>query len=995
MNLGVQTRLIISIFFTASLFATGLFFFTNEASAATCTWDGGGDGTTVSDADNWSGCPAGEGPNSDDDVVINSGSSAISWDANASSTVGSITLGGTYSGTTTLARDLTVNGTVAINAGEFNTGTKDITINNGSFTVAAEAFITSDGAGTTTIKTGDVMLGGAGSTTLANLVAGSGASNATTTLAGNVVATGRCYISAGFPEIHTLFDLDTHDLSCQGDLKVYAPLGVKLATIDFRAGSGTLTVGGDVILTSTRGFAAGGSDVNFYGETADLDFNGALTLHPDATNQHNIVFYAGSSGTMTVDGAVTITQETDSHVDILVFDAGGKNITMNGSFTAESIQEGGVYVRGGSSVWTIAGATILDASGVDRASTTFSGETGMLTFGGGLTLQNGTERAPLLFTPSTNTNDINGDLVIIDSEASLSTAELAIIDPGSAYELTISGDLRVVDGAGLASISLDLTNSSIIFDGTSGQKIADSGNHLNFNHLTMNNTGGSLIVASSTLDVNGDLALIDGTLDFATNETSLTVDGNLTVSSGGWTRGSTTVLTFDGTTTYTDNSGSFDLGELTIASSTAVASLTLGSNATSSGIAVGSGETLSLGSNTLYLTDATASGTPLTINGTFTPGTSTVTYKATSTATNIASTTYYNLTLDSGGNNNTFTLLDYTPVTTFTNTSGYLVESSSAYIANSSSLSLSSATLDAGDTLTITVTDSDENISATTTDSVSVSVTVTGDSENVTLTETGAATGIFTGTLSIDTTSDTSGTNDGTLDISNSNETITVAYTDAQDASDTASASATTGSLFTGSVSSGGGIVGLIGDTGYSGITGPYVTTTQGGTSMQTPQEPQTPTSPLTTQLTGPFTIGTTSEQTKILQQILATDPSLYPEGLTTGYYGTLTTKAVGRFQEKYNIVGPTHEAYGYAGPQTRAKIKEVFSTQQTPNDPQALLSQIAELTQLVNELQAQLQATVQEQSEQQTPIQQTTPTAPQTQSCKPSYGYGAVNTCN
>lgn len=81
-------------------------------------------------------------------------------------------------------------------------------------------------------------------------------------------------------------------------------------------------------------------------------------------------------------------------------------------------------------------------------------------------------------------------------------------------------------------------------------------------------------------------------------------------------------------------------------------------------------------------------------------------------------------------------------------------------------------------------------------------------------------------------------------------------------------------------------------------------------------------------QLTGPFAVGMRSSQVSLLQEILASDPSIYPEGMVTGYYGTLTRRAVERFQIKYNIVSsgtPATTGFGLAGPTTRREIREVF----------------------------------------------------------------------
>lgn len=67
----------------------------------------------------------------------------------------------------------------------------------------------------------------------------------------------------------------------------------------------------------------------------------------------------------------------------------------------------------------------------------------------------------------------------------------------------------------------------------------------------------------------------------------------------------------------------------------------------------------------------------------------------------------------------------------------------------------------------------------------------------------------------------------------------------------------------------------------------------------------------------------TGGEVTK-LQKILAADPTVYPEGLVTGYYGSLTEKAVQSWQAKQGIASSGSSAttgYGVVGPQTRARM--------------------------------------------------------------------------
>lgn len=66
---------------------------------------------------------------------------------------------------------------------------------------------------------------------------------------------------------------------------------------------------------------------------------------------------------------------------------------------------------------------------------------------------------------------------------------------------------------------------------------------------------------------------------------------------------------------------------------------------------------------------------------------------------------------------------------------------------------------------------------------------------------------------------------------------------------------------------------------------------------------------------------GMSGDDVKLLQEILATDPEIYPEGLVTGYFGHLTGKAVKKFQQKAGI-----EQVGIVGPKTLSKINEILT---------------------------------------------------------------------
>ena len=90
---------------------------------------------------------------------------------------------------------------------------------------------------------------------------------------------------------------------------------------------------------------------------------------------------------------------------------------------------------------------------------------------------------------------------------------------------------------------------------------------------------------------------------------------------------------------------------------------------------------------------------------------------------------------------------------------------------------------------------------------------------------------------------------------------------------------------------------------------------------------------------TGALRMGTESSDVRRLQQLLATDPEVYPRGIVSGYFGSLTRDAVRAFQAKYGIVSQGTEdstGYGVVGPATRAKIVEVFAGAAPSAAPQA-----------------------------------------------------------
>lgn len=61
------------------------------------------------------------------------------------------------------------------------------------------------------------------------------------------------------------------------------------------------------------------------------------------------------------------------------------------------------------------------------------------------------------------------------------------------------------------------------------------------------------------------------------------------------------------------------------------------------------------------------------------------------------------------------------------------------------------------------------------------------------------------------------------------------------------------------------------------------------------------------------------------LQDILKYE-TLFPSNVeSTGYFGSITRDAVGKFQEKYGLTSPGGGGYGRVGPLTRAKLNELY----------------------------------------------------------------------
>mgnify|MGYP001590657326 CR=1 FL=1 len=133
----------------------------------------------------------------------------------------------------------------------------------------------------------------------------------------------------------------------------------------------------------------------------------------------------------------------------------------------------------------------------------------------------------------------------------------------------------------------------------------------------------------------------------------------------------------------------------------------------------------------------------------------------------------------------------------------------------------------------------------------------------------------------------------------------------------------------------------------FSGAT-PAVPAPAPATPSSTPAPSVASPSPVAASVSPVFnsnlSVGSSSSDVKRLQQLLNSDPDTRiassgagSPGNETNLLGSLTAKAIGKFQLKHGLVTSSSEAgYGNLGPKTRAKLQAVFNYSPAPAVPPA-----------------------------------------------------------
>lgn len=89
---------------------------------------------------------------------------------------------------------------------------------------------------------------------------------------------------------------------------------------------------------------------------------------------------------------------------------------------------------------------------------------------------------------------------------------------------------------------------------------------------------------------------------------------------------------------------------------------------------------------------------------------------------------------------------------------------------------------------------------------------------------------------------------------------------------------------------------------------------------------------------------GSENESVRLLQRVLASDPAIYPEARVTGYFGTLTTNALRRFQTEWGL-----QVTGTFTPETRYVLSAVLEDRPLDGSTEDYLQQPAVRTAMTN----------------------------------------------
>ncbi len=565
------------------------------------------------------------------------------------------------------------------------------------------------------------------------------------------------------------------NISTDNILNVGGNLGVS-STINMNGGA--VNVAGNITVTST--LTTLGGTVKMTGASKTIGGPGSLTFS-------NLTFDTGASVSLTgnvtsttyltVNSGATLTA-SGYNINAYLFVLAG-SLIQSGSGSVNIISDGGYISGDGEALiynFTAAANCLLGSS---------STIANILTVNGGKTLTGGSRNINLTtsgipfvlngsFVKGSSTFIYSGDNtqiasttyfnLTINSTSTLtgSTTVSNVLTINSGKTLNAGTAILTLSGTGTPFVvngTFNRNTSTVVYSGVGLTYISPTSSYYN---LTINSTGANVTTLTDTIYVY-NVCTLNGSFYGASNNLYL-YGSDITpfVNNGTFDPGYGRV-TYAGTSSTVSTGTYFNL-------SIAAAGVVLGGNVTTTNVLqINSTQSLNAGNNTVRLSGPYGdTGAPFVNGGTFTASTSEFIFSNTGTVI-VTGTSYYKLSLGSG----TYTLGgNVTTTNTFTNNGSltldtYSLVASGDYLNNgivsgisyakkqaigaglNSSSYTSGSSNGTGNSVVITVYDPTANSNGSTAQTITVTLAASNysDSETVTLTEDGVASGNFVGTI--------------------------------------------------------------------------------------------------------------------------------------------------------------------------------------------------------------------------------------------------------
>ncbi|MBI3615644.1 MAG: filamentous hemagglutinin N-terminal domain-containing protein, partial [Candidatus Omnitrophica bacterium] len=441
--------------------------------------------------------------------------------------------------------------------------------------------------------------------------------------------------------------------------------------------------GDDLVFDGTSNTASS-VDAAFGGQAGSLSMNAGYTNTVTLNRSLTLTASGGGTGSLTINSGI--------------LDAGSQTLTVEGNFT---VQSGGAFSEGTSTVVLAGGAGIVDVAGsqafynltvAPSANGTIKtvADNDTLIVSKTLTLSEGSLNQAVI--PAGGTLSAQGDVVQgigfdggtgkiritgsanqqLTGNATATSGNLPDLEINkSGGTLTLAGTIRTLNDWTYQAGTINATAnvSTVVFSDT----LVISGSHT-LNNVTFNGPGRIYTLAPGTiLSIAGDLNLTDGQVNTGT----LDIQGNVTIANS--FDGGTSPLQFTGSANqiFTDNGGILPTGTWTVNKSAGrlILATAMSVNSPGQDLTVVSG-TLDLAGFNLTVNDLLTVGASgnLQLQGaeSITAGTlalnpgSTVTYNGTGTSYTLKNYSYSNLTINGGSSTVFSPSADLTGISTLT-----------------------------------------------------------------------------------------------------------------------------------------------------------------------------------------------------------------------------------------------------------------------------------------------------------------------------------------